>query len=98
MACLRGLFAESGAGGRSYAGAVVEGLEDRPGTPRFLDADPVIATAEHVVGDDAPRDGSNQGDAGISEAALREVHADGVRVVMVSCSGWSKAKMAGTRR
>jgi beta-glucosidase len=80
VACRRGLFAESGVGGRSYARAVVEGPEDRPGTPQFLDADPVIATAEHIVGDDAPRGGGNRGDAEISEAVLREVHADGVRV------------------
>lgn len=88
-----------------YAAAVVGGLEGKPGTPQFLDAQHVIATAKHFVGDGGTHDGKDQGDAQISEAALRDIHAAGyppaikagVQVVMVSFSSWNGAKMAGNK-
>jgi beta-glucosidase len=88
-----------------YAGAVVEGLEGQVGTPHFLDADHVIATAKHFVGDGGTRDGKDQGDAEVSEAVLRDVHAAGyppaikagVQVVRVSFSSWNGVKMAGNK-
>jgi beta-glucosidase len=88
-----------------YAAAVVDGLEGKPGTPQFLDAEHVIATAKHFVGDGGTRDGKDQGDAQISEAVLRDVHAAGyapaikagVQVVMVSFSSWNGVKMAGNK-
>jgi len=88
-----------------YASAVVEGLEGRLGTPHYLDADHVIATAKHFVGDGGTRDGKDQGDAEVSEAVLRDVHAAGyppaieagVQVVMVSFSSWNGVKMAGNK-
>ncbi len=46
-----------------YAAAVVGGLEGKPGTPAFLDAGHVIATAKHFVGDGGTRNGKDQGDA-----------------------------------
>jgi beta-glucosidase len=81
-----------------YASAIVAGLEGAVGTPQFLDADHVIATAKHFVGKD-------QGDTEVSEAVLRDVHAAGyppairagVQVVMVSFSGWNGVKMAGNK-
>jgi len=88
-----------------YASAVVAGLEGKLGTPQYLDADHVIATAKHFVGDGGTRDGKDQGDAEISEAMLRDVHAAGyppaikagVQVVMVSFSSWNGVKMAGNK-
>lgn len=88
-----------------YAGAVIEGLEGKVGTPQFLDADHVIATAKHFVGDGGTKDGKDQGDAEVSEAVLRDVHAvgyppairAGVQVVMVSFSSWNGVKMAGNK-
>lgn len=88
-----------------YASAVVEGLEGKPGTPQFLDTEHVIATAKHFVGDGGTRDGKDQGDAEVSEAVLRDVHAAGyppaikagVQVVMVSFSSWNGVKMAGNK-
>jgi beta-glucosidase len=88
-----------------YAAAVVDGLEGKPGTPQFLDAEHVIATAKHFVGDGGTHDGKDQGDAQISEAVLRDVHAAGyapaikagVQVVMVSFSSWNGVKMAGNK-
>jgi len=88
-----------------YAAAIVGGLEGKPGTPQFLDAQHVIATAKHFVGDGGTHDGNAQGDARISEAALRDIHAAGyppaikagVQVVMVSFSSWNGVKMAGNK-
>ncbi|MBB6187938.1 glycoside hydrolase family 3 protein [Rhodanobacter sp. MP7CTX1] len=88
-----------------YAAAMIGGLEGKLGTPQFLDAEHVIATAKHFVGDGGTRDGKDQGDAQISEAVLRDVHAAGyppaikagVQVVMVSFSSWNGVKMAGNK-
>ncbi|NID14661.1 glycoside hydrolase family 3 protein [Luteibacter yeojuensis] len=88
-----------------YAAAVIGGLEGKAGTPQFLDAGHVIATAKHFVGDGGTHDGKDQGDARVSEATLRDVHAAGyppaikagVQVVMVSFSSWNGVKMAGNK-
>lgn len=88
-----------------YAAAVVGGLQGKAGTPGFLDASHVIATAKHFLGDGGTHDGKDQGDARISEAALRDIHGAGyvpaieagVQVVMVSFSSWNGAKMAGNK-
>ena len=88
-----------------YAAAMIGGLEGKLGTPQFLDAEHVIATAKHFVGDGGTHDGKDQGDAQISEALLRDVHAAGyppairagVQVVMVSFSSWNGMKMAGNK-
>ncbi|WP_233260156.1 glycoside hydrolase family 3 protein [Luteibacter sp. OK325] len=88
-----------------YAAAVVGGLEGKPGTSQFLDAGHVIATAKHFLGDGGTHDGKDQGDAQISEATLRDIHAAGyppaikagVQVVMVSFSSWNGVKMAGNK-
>ncbi len=86
-----------------YAAAVIGGLEGKAGTPQFLDTGHVIATAKHFLGDGGTHDGKDQGDARISEATLRDIHAAGyapaikagVQVVMVSFSSWNGVKMAG---
>jgi beta-glucosidase len=88
-----------------YAAAMIGGLEGKPGTSQFLDAEHVMATAKHFVGDGGTHDGKDQGDAQISEVALRDVHAAGylpaikagVQVVMVSFSSWNGVKMAGNK-
>ena len=88
-----------------YAAAMIGGLEGQQGTSQFLDAEHVMATAKHFVGDGGTRDGKDQGDAQISEAMLRDVHAAGyppaikagVQVVMVSFSSWNGVKMAGNK-
>jgi beta-glucosidase len=88
-----------------YAAAVVSGLEGKPGTSQFLDANHVIATAKHFVGDGGTRNGKDQGDAQVPETVLRDVHAAGyppaiaagVQVVMVSFSSWNGVKMAGNK-
>ncbi len=58
------LVAECGA-------ALVEGLQGRPGTPAFLDAAHVLATAKHFLGDGATG-GRDEGDNTASETELRD--------------------------
>jgi beta-glucosidase len=85
-----------------YAAAMVEGLQGRPGTPQFLDAAHVLATAKHYVGDGGTG-GKDEGDNPASEAQLRDVDAAGhvaalaagVQTVMASYSSWQGVKMHG---
>jgi beta-glucosidase len=79
---------------RSYAGKMVEGLQGIPGTPGFLRAGKVIATAKHFVGDGGTAGGKDQGDNPSSPAELRDIHGAGyppaieagVQAVMASFS------------
>lgn len=88
-----------------YAGATVEGLQGRVGTPQFLDSSHVVASAKHFLADGGTKDGKDQGDAQISEAVLRTVHAAGyppavdagVQSVMASFSSWNGQKMHGNK-
>lgn len=87
----------------AYAGAMVEGLQGRPGAPDFLRASHVIATAKHFLGDGGTDKGIDQGDNLAGEAALRDIHGAGyvpaleagVQTVMASYSSWHGAKMHG---
>lgn len=89
----------------SYAGAVVYGLQGKPGSAAFLDNAHVIASAKHFVGDGSTKDGKDQGDAQISEAQLRDVAAAGyppaiaagVQTIMASFSSWNGVKMSGNK-
>jgi beta-glucosidase len=84
--------------------ATIRGLQGEPGTPQFLDAAHVIATAKHFLGDGATG-GRDQGDDSGSEAELRDVDGAayaaaigaGVQAVMVSYSSWHGLKMHGNR-
>jgi len=61
----------------SYAGAMVEGLQGKVGTPGFLDGRHVIASVKHFLGDGGTTNGKDQGDTKISEAELVRIHAAG---------------------
>ena len=61
----------------SYAGAMVEGLQGKVGTPGFLDGRHVIASVKHFLGDGGTTHGKDQGDTKISEADLVRIHAAG---------------------
>ncbi len=84
----------------SFAAAVVEGIQGRVGDPDFLGPRRVLASAKHFVGDGGTADGRDQGDALISEAALRDIHAPGyvealragVQTIMASFSSWNGVK------
>ncbi|PHZ85416.1 beta-glucosidase [Paremcibacter congregatus] len=90
---------------RSYAGEMVLGLQGVPGTAEFLDVNHVVATAKHFVGDGGTLRGDDQGDARISEAELRDIHAQGyitaleagAQTAMASFSSWQGKKMHGNK-
>jgi beta-glucosidase len=90
---------------RSYAGAMVEGLQGRPGTPEFLGPGRVIATAKHFVGDGGTTGGRDQGDNASTPEQLRDIHGAGyppaieagVQAIMSSYSSVHGVKMHGNR-
>src|SRR5438309_1871865 len=90
---------------RSYAGKMVEGLQGIPGTPGFLRAGKVIATAKHFVGDGGTAGGKDQGDNPSSPAELRDIHGAGyppaieagVQAVMASFSAVGGVKVHGDK-
>jgi beta-glucosidase len=87
---------------RTYAAAMVLGLQGEPGTPQFLDGAHVLATPKHFLGDGGTR-GRDQGENASSEAALRDIDAAGylgalgagAQTVMASYSSWQGVKMHG---
>jgi beta-glucosidase len=90
---------------RSYAAAMVQGLQGEPRTARFLDAAHVVATPKHFLGDGGTAGGSDQGDNPGTESELRELDAPGyeaailagAQTVMASYSSWQGVKMHGNR-
>ena len=90
---------------RSYAAAIIEGLQGPAGLAGKVQAGRVAATAKHFLADGGTRKGIDQGDAGASEAELIAVHAQGyvaaidagVLTVMASFSSWRGQKMHGNR-
>ena len=89
---------------RAYAAHMVEGLQGRAGTPEFLGAGRVIATAKHFVGDGGTDGGKDQGDTLASPEDLRDIHgagyppaiAAGVQSVMASFSSARGEKLHGS--
>ncbi|QDH71239.1 glycoside hydrolase family 3 protein [Marilutibacter alkalisoli] len=89
----------------SFAGAVVEGLQGRPGTPEFLDGRRVIASVKHFLGDGGTTGGKDQGDTRIGEADLVRIHAAGyppaiaagAQTVMASFNSVNGEKLHGSR-
>jgi beta-glucosidase len=88
---------------RAYAGRMVEGLQGAPGTPEFLAAGRVIATAKHFVGDGGTDKGRDQGDNLATDEQIRDIHGAGyppaieagVQSVMASYSSVRGQKMHG---
>lgn len=89
---------------RSYATAMVKGLQGKPNTAGFLGDGHVIATAKHFLADGGTRGGDDQGDAILSERELIEIHnagypaaiEAGVQTVMASFSSWNGEKIHGS--
>lgn len=84
----------------ALARAMVLGLQGAPNTAQFLDAEHVIATPKHFIGDGGT-EGVDQGDNRGSEAQLIQRDAAGyeaalgagVQVIMASFSSWQGEKM-----
>ncbi|HIE5354608.1 TPA: glycoside hydrolase family 3 protein [Stenotrophomonas maltophilia] len=98
-------YSESPAIVASYAGAMVEGLQGRIGSPDFLDGRHVIASVKHFLGDGGTSGGKDQGDTRISEAELVRIHAAGyppaiaagAQTAMASFNSVNGEKMHGHR-
>lgn len=98
-------FSEDPAIVKSYADRIVYGLQGRIGEEGFMGAGRVISSAKHFLADGATEKGVDQGDAKISEAKLRDVHAAGyysaipagVQTVMASFSSWQGRKLHGDK-
>jgi beta-glucosidase len=86
-----------------YVGAMLRGLQGPPGGTDLIAHGKVIASTKHFIGDGATTNGTDQGDAAISETTLRDVHGapygpaieGGVATVMASFSSWQGRKMTG---
>ncbi len=89
----------------SYVGAMIRGLQGAPDNYGLLKGPYVIASTKHFLADGGTLNGVDQGDAQISEEALRDIHGlpygpaieNGVATVMVSFSSWQGRKMTGNR-
>src|ERR1700730_9534321 len=88
---------------RTYAGRMVQGLQGTAGTPAFLDASHIVATAKHFIGDGGTNQGIDRGDNRASEGEHPSLYGQGyvaavragVQTVMVSYNSWQGIKMHG---
>ena len=88
----------------SYAGAMIEGLQGKPGD-WGIQKGHVAASPKHFLGDGGTHDGIDQGDTRVSEEELIRTHAAGypkaidagAMTVMASFSSWNGRKMHGNR-
>jgi beta-glucosidase len=89
---------------RSYAGAMVEGLQGKPGSTTIQQGH-VASSVKHFLGDGGTKDGVDQGDTQVPEQTLIVIHDAGypaavdagALTVMASFSSWNGAKMHGTK-
>ena len=90
---------------RSYAAALVTGLQGELGRNSHLDDSHVLATAKHFLGDGGTDNGLDQGNNLAEETELFAIHGQGyvaaleagVRTVMASYSSSRGLKMHGNR-
>ncbi|WP_333573780.1 glycoside hydrolase family 3 protein [Sphingomonas sp.] len=90
---------------RSYAGAMIRGLQGAPGTKDRFQKGYVAASAKHFLGDGGTFGGQDQGDTRVSEEELIRIHNAGypgainagTMTVMASFSSWNGAKMHGNK-
>ncbi len=90
---------------RGLAGAMVEGIQGKPGTTNRIQKGFVAASTKHFLGDGGTHDGIDQGDARVSEETLVAIHGAGyppaieagTMTVMASYSSWNGAKMHGNK-
>ncbi|HVF95044.1 MAG TPA: glycoside hydrolase family 3 N-terminal domain-containing protein [Sphingomonas sp.] len=86
-----------------YADRMILGLQGKPNSGPMLSGPYVLASTKHFLADGGTFEGRDQGDARISEDALRDIHgrpygpaiANGVATVMTSFSSWHGIKIAG---
>lgn len=89
----------------TYVGAMIRGLQGGSDATNLLASGKVMASTKHFLADGGTFEGTDQGDARISEQELRDIHGapygqaieGGVATVMVSFSGWQGHKMTGNK-
>ncbi len=89
----------------SYVGKFIRGLQGEPGGAPMLKGPHVLASTKHFLADGGTDEGRDQGDAKISEEALRDIHGvpyveaidAGVQTIMASFSSWNGVKMTGNK-
>jgi beta-glucosidase len=99
-------FGETPALAATMGPAVVRGLQQAPPAPAGDSHSAVLACAKHYLADGGTMFGKDQGDAVLSEAALRAIHLPGyaaavragVGSIMVSYSSWNGTPMHANRR
>ncbi|PXA99471.1 1,4-beta-D-glucan glucohydrolase [Nostoc sp. 3335mG] len=88
----------------SYAGAMIEGLQGKPGESRIQKGH-VAASAKHFLGDGGTTDGIDQGNTEVDEDTLIRIHNAGypnalnagTMTIMASYSSWNGGKMHGNK-
>lgn len=98
-------YSEDPAVVRSYAGAMIRGLQGAPGLKDRLQKGYVAASPKHFLGDGGTFGGQDQGDTRVSEDALIRIHNAGypnainagTMTVMASFSSWNGTKMHGNK-
>jgi len=98
-------YSEDPAVVRSYAGAMIRGLQGAPGLKDRLQKGYVAASPKHFLGDGGTFGGQDQGDTRVSEDELIRIHNAGypnainagTMTVMASFSSWNGTKMHGNK-
>jgi beta-glucosidase len=88
---------------RIFAERMTRGLQGKAGTTTFLDANHVVATAKHFIGDGGTDRGVDRGDNLAPEQQLLDIHGQGyiaalnagVQTVMASYNSWRGWKVHG---
>jgi beta-glucosidase len=96
-------YSESSALVAQYARAMVTGLQGEINTPQFMSPGHTLSSVKHFIGDGGTLDGRDQGNAVVTEAELRDVHAGGylaaieagAMIVMASYNSWNGVKLHG---
>jgi beta-glucosidase len=96
-------FSEDPALVAEFSKEIVVGLQGHPALDNAFGADKVVATAKHFIGDGGTLNGDDQGDAQLSEEALKKIHAPGhftaigagAQTVMATFNSWNGVKTHG---
>jgi beta-glucosidase len=90
---------------KSFAGAMVRGLQGEPGAGGVIQKGHVAASAKHFLGDGGTTNGVDQGETNVPEKELIATHAQGyppainagIFTIMASYNSWHGQKMHGNK-
>ena len=89
----------------AYAREMVRGIQGSDLTPGVYQADKLVATAKHFLGDGGTTNGIDRGDTALPESELVKIHAAGyisaldgnVMTTMASFNSWNGEKLHGSK-